>query len=307
MGTSGGSFFPVRKYKKSTFEEIENKVVESGFYTQLNGKMAELLGNYNNRDIEQISKHLETIKNKLESEIEESIDLLYGGSIAKSTYVEGLSDVDMLVQLNRSDLIKKKPEEVLIYFKEKLKERFPKSDIKVGDLAVTIKFKGSNIEIQLLPSIKTKTGFRIANQETKEWSNIIKPKKFANALTEINKNNNRRVIPIIKLFKPINEKAPKDIKMSGYHVEALAVDIFKDYTGPKTYSKMLVHFCEKAQNRVLKPIGEITGQSEFIDSKLGQANSKARKRLSAYLERITRKMKLATSNFSIENWVELLE
>ena len=112
---------------------------------------------------------------------------------------------------------------------------------------------------------------------------------------------------MIKLFKPINEKAPKDIKMSGYHIEALATEIFKDYSGQKTYSNMLTYFCQKAKDRVLKPIGEVTGQSDTIDSKFGVVNSTLRKRLSSFLERISMKMNLATKNSSIDDWVQLLE
>jgi len=307
MGT-GQSRFPFKEYKKPNFEEVEKIATKSGFYSGLNGKMGDLLSNYNNRDIEQIQKHLDAIKKKLESEIEgKGLDLLFGGSIAKHTYVDGLSDLDMLVKLNRSDLAKLRPEEVLKYFKEKLEERFPKSEVKMGDLAVSVLFKSTGLEIQLLPSVKTATGFRIADPETKNWSKVIKPFKFANELTEVNQNNNKNVVPIIKLFKPINEKAPQDIKMSGYHTEALAIDIFKDYSGEKTYSKMLTYFCQKAQKRVLKPIGEITGQSEYIDSKFGTANSILRKKLSSYLERITMKMKLATSNSSIDDWRQILE
>ncbi len=306
MGT-GQPHFPFKEYKKHSQDEIVRKTIESGFFTSLNGKMEELLRDYNTRDKEQIGKHLETILQKLESEIEGFLDLTYGGSLAKYTYINGLSDIDLLVKLNRSDLAQKKPEEVLSYFKEKLEERFPRSDVRVGDLAVTVKFKSSDLEIQLLPSIKTATGFRIADPETKSWSRVIKPFKFAEELTEVNQKNNGRVVPIIKLFKPINEKAPKDIKMTGYHIEALATEIFKDYSEQKTYSKMLLYFCQKAKDRVLTPIGEITGQSEFIDTKFGVANSNIRKKLSSYLERISMKMKLATSNSSIDDWVQLLE
>ena len=296
-----------KKFNPNTYKTLDEfKETDSGFYTEINEKMDELLQNYNSRDIEQIKTHLETIKKKLDAEIDGSVDLLYGGSIKKYTYVEGLSDIDMLVILNRTELLNKKPEEILNYLVEKLKERLPKTDITIGNLAITVKFS-SDIEIQLLPSIKTKTGFRIMNPETKNWSNVLKPDKFATNLTEVNKKNNGKVIPMIKLFKQINEKTPKTPKMSGYHIEALAIDIFKDYIGPKTHSKMLLHFCQNAQKRVLTPMGEITGQSEYLDSKLGDVNSINRKKLSSYLERLSRKMEHAISTSSIDKWVQLFE
>ena len=83
----------------------------------------------------------------------------------KRTYVNGLSDNDVLVFLNKSELKGKKPNEVPDYFAEKLRQRLPNSEIKEGHLAVTVKFKNSNTEIQLLPAIKTKNGMRIADHE----------------------------------------------------------------------------------------------------------------------------------------------
>ena len=82
MGT-GQPIFPFKEYKKPSLDDVEKIATESGFYTNLNGKMAELLSNFNNRDREQIRKHLTAIHQKLESEIEGGLDLEFGGSIAK--------------------------------------------------------------------------------------------------------------------------------------------------------------------------------------------------------------------------------
>lgn len=297
-----------KKYDPNKYKKLDEfKEAEPGFYTEVQEKLEEFLKNYNSRDKEKIKTHLETIVKALEKEIDGSLNLLFGGSVKKYTYVDGLSDIDMLVFLNNSDLNNKSPKEVLDYIKGRLEKRLPNSEVTIGDLAVTVKFKSSDIEIQLLPALKRKTGVKIASTKDNTWTKVVKPEKFVKNLTEVNKKNNGMVVPIIKLFKPINEKAPKQVKMSGYHIEALATDIFKDYSGPKTNPRMLLHFIRKAQIRVLKPIGEITGQSKYIDSKLGATNSQNRKKLSSYLGRVTRKMEHAISNSSVDELVRLFE
>lgn len=307
MGAGGYDRWDWEEYEKSNMEQSRKEQDRKSFSPELNELLSEKLSDYNTRDTDQINKHLETIIKALENEIEGTLKLLFGGSVTKFTYVNGLSDVDMLVILNKSDLAKKAPKEVLDYFKRRLEERLPESEISMGDLAVTVRFKSSNIEIQLLPGIRTKTGVKIIESELNRWSNVIKPRKFAEKLTEINQQNNNKVVPIIKLFKPINNKFPKDIRMSGYHIEALAIRIFENYEGKKTYSEMLRHFCNEAKSKVLHPIEEITGQSEYIDKKFGQRNSESRKKVSSHLQRLINKMDIATSSKSIGDWEDILE
>jgi len=307
MGSGGGDSWHWKDYEESSVEQSRKEQYRKIFSTELNELLSEKLSDYNTRDTEQINKHLETIIKALENEIEGTLNLLFGGSVTKFTFVNGLSDVDMLVILNRSDLAKKTPKEVLDYFKRRLEERLPESEITIGDLAVTVRFKSSNIEIQLLPAIRTKTGVKITDSGLNRWSNVIKPKIFAEKLTEINKQNNNKVVPIIKLFKPINDKFPENIRMSGYHIEALATRIFENYEGKKSYSEMLRHFCNEAKFKVLHPLEEVTGQSDYIDIKFGQRNSELRIKLSAYLNRLISKMDLATSSKAINDWEKILE
>ncbi len=307
MGAGGGDHWHWREYEENNIDQIRKEQERKSFYPELNDLLSEKLSDYNTRDTEQINQHLETIKKALEKEIEGTLDLLFGGSIKKFTYVNGLSDVDMLVILNQSELANKNPKDVLEYFKGRLEERLKSSEISIGNLAVTVRFKSTDIEIQLLPAVRTKTGVKIADVDLNRWSPIVKPQKFGEKLTEINNQNNGKVVPIIKLFKPINDKFSEDIRMSGYHVEALALKIFENYEGKKTYSEMLRHFCEKAKSKVLSPIEEITGQSEQIDSKFGARNSELRKNLSSHLNRLVNKMDLATSSQSVEDWRNVLE
>ena len=60
---------------------------------------------------------------------------------------------------------------------------------------MTVTYK-DGIQLQLLPALRTPTGIRIADGE--QWSTVVRPKRFANKLTDINRSNNNLVVPVIK-------------------------------------------------------------------------------------------------------------
>jgi hypothetical protein len=303
MGSGGGGYYIPSKTLSQLEQERQDRVEKEKLEADVNKLIHEYFLDINDRDVEGISSHLTTIKNALEKDIEGFVDLKFGGSIIKSTYSTGISDVDMLVQINKSQLAKASPVEVLIHFKDQLQKRLPKTDVKIGKLAVTVRFSSGH-EIQLLPSIKTETGYRIPRPGENKWSNVIKPSKFAEKLTTTNKLNGNRVVPLIKLMKNINATLPKQRQLSGYHIESLAIDAFKNSTNtPKTYKGMIEYFCRHAQSAVLKPITDSTGQSVHVDTYLGTSNSADRLRASNTFKQLLKKMDQAKS---LDMWKEIL-
>ena len=69
---------------------------------EINRFLEELLKEFNNRDTEAIQRHLNEIEKALGREIDGIDSILFGGSISKKTFIEGISDVDALVFLNVS-------------------------------------------------------------------------------------------------------------------------------------------------------------------------------------------------------------
>lgn len=276
------------------------------YEAESNAFFQSLLADFNDRDIDAIQKHLDTIREALEKEdLLNIVSLLYGGSIKKHTYVDGISDVDVLVIFDKSELEGRTPDEILDYFRSRLQERLPFTEIVKGKLAVTVRFSDGH-EIQILPANKTATGIRIAHEEGERWSNVIKPDKFAEKLTSVNDNNNGGVVPVIKLFKALNSELSKDVKLSGYHIESLAIEAFENYEAPKTRKAMLMHLAEYASKAVLKPIEDSTGQSVHVDDYFGEANSIERQKTSAALKRISSRMKVADNEGSIEKWKDFM-
>ncbi len=306
MGGTGGEFLKDKEIKEMQKEirESEEKTTDEAFEVEVSAKINKLLANYNYRDTNAIKSHIDVIIKAIQKEIVGTFNIVFGGSYQKYTYVDGISDIDSLVLLNNSELINKSPKEVLEYFRAMLKERFPESKIEIGKIAITIHFTDGNI-IQLLPAVKSGEEFKISNSSGDNWSKI-KPRNFTDKLTETNKKNNDKMIPTIKVVKAINSYLPTRKQLTGYHIESLAIEVFKVYSGEKNIKKMLQHFFESAKDLVKSPIKDKSGQSVYVDEYLGRKNSNERKQISIILDRISRRMKNANSSASVEQWMEIL-
>ena len=124
---------------------------------------------------------------------------------------------------------------------------------------------------------------RIANPGSNQWSNVARPDGFARKLAKVNTARDGRVVPIIKLAKTADCFISRPSrKISGYHMESLAIDAFKDCQGPLDPKSMLIHLLEHSMDAVKNPITDSTGQSRYVDDKLGRADSGPRKRASTY-------------------------
>jgi hypothetical protein len=305
MGGTRG-FLKDKDIKKMQTEirEAEEKTTNEEFEVEVSAEINTLLADYNKRDPNAIKSHIDTIIEAIQKEIDGTCNIAFGGSYQKHTYVDGISDIDLLVFLNNSELINKSPNEVLEYFRAMLTERFPDSKIDVGKIAITVHFADKNI-IQLLPAVKSGDEFKISNSSGDTWSKI-KPRNFTDKLTEINKKNSDKMIPTIKIVKSINSYLPKSKQLTGYHIESLAIEAFKVYSGEKNIKKMLQHFFESAKGSVKSPIKDKSGQSVYVDEYLGRKDSIDRKQISIILDRISRRMKNANSSASVEQWMEIL-
>lgn len=303
MGGSGGGYF------RSDPEELVQKLRQSEARTagtEYEAKVADLLSSlltrFNNRDSEAVSRHLEEIKKALEKDIGGTIDLMYGGSVAKHTYVDGLSDIDSLVILDSCDLADQSPESVKEYFAGRLQERFPKTEVTKGQLAVTVRF--SDAEIQLLPAVNCQSNVKIADKTGREWAQI-RPRDFTDIMTKTNQQKGRKVVPVVKLAKGVIATLPEKQRISGYHAESLAVHIFRKYDGDLKPKAMLKHYFREASKLVRQPIRDRTGQSVHVDDYLGPSNSLERKIISDAFGRVSRRMSNADNAGSVDEWRKL--
>jgi hypothetical protein len=305
MGGSGSFFGRANPEKLAKqIRKAEEKSQDQQYISDVNHIITDMLGAANTRDAEMIQGHLDTIKAALSKDIVGTVDALFGGSVAKHTYVDGLSDIDTLILLDKSEIANKSPQEAKAYFFERLRERFPKTEITQGTLAITVKFK--DCEIQLLPALKHGDGYKIPDSNGKEWSRI-NPMQFASELSKVNRECGGKVIPTIKLAKSIISNLPEERRLSGYHVEALAIKVFNKYKGDLTPKAMVEHFFTKSADYVLTPIKDKTGQSIHVDDYLGRKESLERHIISSSIGRIARRMANANGARSVELWKNIFE
>lgn len=249
-----------------------------------NDQCEKFLARAKRRNAQKLTGRLESLCAILRKEGNHVVQTKFGGSVQKGTYVTGLSDVDVLLIVNESSLANQTPAKAKEHVRATIKGQLPKNPVQVGKLAVTVKY-ADGMEIQLLPAIRTRSGgVRIARPGARNWSNIAHPDGFADKLAKVNTARGGRVVPVIKLAKAVayNFIAQKNPKISGYHIESLAIDAFEGYQGKLDSKAMLNHLFKYSTEAALNPIVDSTGQSRYVDEYLGKANSKLRKRASGH-------------------------
>ena len=242
-----------------------------------------LLAQYTRKNAQTVTQRLESVCGFLRQE-GDVVQTMFGGSVKKGTYVTGLSDVDVLLIVNQSSLANQSPAKVIEYVRETIQHRLRQNTVSAGNLAVTVSYSDGT-EIQILPAIRTNTGgVRIAEFGSTKWSNVARPDDFARKLAKVSTARDGRVVPVIKLAKAMADCfiTRPSRKISGYHMESLAIDAIRDNQGPLDPKAMLVHLLGHSMDAVMSPIADSTGQSRYVDEYLGPADSNLRERASTY-------------------------
>jgi hypothetical protein len=306
-GSGGGGTFTNRSPQqlREIVRKAEEKASGSQFEATLSEFLGGLLGAFNDRDNEKVHGRLESLKKARERSITGTFDRLFGGSVAKHTYVDGLSDIDSIIIINETALEGKAPGVALSRMEEILARHLgDKVNISHGRMAVTVDYLDGMI-IQLLPAIRTADGqLRVPSSRREAWSKID-PVKFQEALTRRNEECGGKLIPTIKLAKAVNGQLPESQRLSGYHMESLAISAFRGYNGEKTTRAMLPHFFERASELVLSPIRDSTGQSIHVDEYMGPPTGEDRQIASHILGRLARRMRNASAAGSTAQWQSL--
>lgn len=305
MGSGGRGYFNSNpQHAMDALRKAQQSTTDEKYEAECNSFIIELLGSINDRDVSAISRHLDEIRAALGDDLEGTIDLRFGGSVAKHTFVDGLSDVDSLVLLDKCELAGLAPSEAKRYLVDRLRADHIGEAVHEGPLAVTVQYR--DIEVQLIPAVSCRGAVQIAAQSGTEWSRI-QPRQFARELSRANAAVGYKLVPTIKLAKAIIASLPERQQISGYHAEALAVRAFKGYKGPLDHRTMLRRFFEYATAQVRSSMKDTTGQSTQLDSYLGRSESLERKIISDTFARIGRQMTNADANGSVEQWRRLFE
>ncbi|GAF76681.1 unnamed protein product, partial [marine sediment metagenome] len=210
-GSGGGSNEPrTEQQTESSIKSAIRNTECADYEAAVSERLRDLLAEYNDRDIDTINNRLEQVKEVLADYMESSVFLRFGGSVSKHTYVDGISDVDCLCFLNRSKFAADSPQQLLKEFETLLRQVMGKSaDVERGAISIKLKYKDGP-ELQVLPALQTDTGVRIPAYEEDAWSQVVHPQRFAQALTDLNQKLSGKLVPAIKLIKPVmNNLEPK--------------------------------------------------------------------------------------------------
>ncbi|MCD0462369.1 CBASS oligonucleotide cyclase [Roseiconus lacunae] len=300
-GLGSGGLGPPDDFKKQI--EQARKEEQQRLDQDLTDLLRDLLMQFNNRDTELTRDRLDQALKCL-SEVIEIDAFLFGGSVAKHTYVDGLSDIDGLVTLKGDGKENGSPQDVLDAMHRQLAVNFSRegvASIEKGNMAVTINYNDGS-QVQLLPAIRSGDKVMITDSSGNKWKET-NPKEFKQTLTKQNQELNGFLVPAIKLAKSAIASLPPQQRLSGYHVESLAVDAAKSYSGEKNVKDLFVNLLDHASRRVLKPIRDVTGQSRTVDDSLGKADSLERKNCSQALASIARRLSSATT---VSQWKVIL-
>jgi hypothetical protein len=265
--------------------------------------LAQNLSKFNDRDRELTRERLDGIEAALGEHVE--LDrILFGGSVAKHTEVDGISDVDALVILDRNDLRGASAQKVKEAFLRAI-EGLPRAGIagiRHGQMAVTVAYD-DGMEIQLVPAVRRGKGIAVPSASSGGWTET-EPGAFRRQLTAANARLGGNLVPAIKLFKAVVSRFPQQKRLSGYHAEALAVDAARSYAGSTAAKDLLLHLLRHAAERVLRPIQDKTGQSRTLDGYLGTANSAERRNTALALDGMRRRLSTATT---VAEWRAVIE
>lgn len=300
MSGGGGRDYPSSEPARLR-SEVDADADRIQLDAQVNQLLTETLKTLNDRDTDKINRCLDEITEVLQDQVEEIDTLLLGGSVAKHTYADGLSDIDSLVVISGDT--DTTPEQLREQFAQALRSALGETakEVKVGDMAVTVEYQDGTL-IQLLPAMRDRSGFAISNPKGAGWKHI-EPKRFAERLTDVNRAMQGMAVPVVKLAKSAISALPEDQRLSGYHVEALAIAAFENYTGPKTAKDMLIHFFKSAGANVNRSIPDVTGQSSAVDDYLGAPGTSGRVRAASAIARIARSLESARS---VRDWNEIV-
>jgi hypothetical protein len=310
MGGSGGGYSTtppgeLGKRIQSIAQEASQAADRGTFDTDVASVIGDALAELNSRDPEKIRKHLDVLKSALEKDIDGTIDLLFGGSVSKRTYAEGLSDVDALVCIDRSELANADPDTVCRYLEEKVKDRLSRSEVERDGFAIRVVFSDSTV-VELVPIIRQGEKYLISNEKCTGWVEAH-PRAFSEKLTQVNQACGSKVVPVIKLAKRVLAGSmPDKVSLSGYHIESLAVAAFDGYVGPLTAKAMLVHLFSQMPTAIRSPARDPTGQSRYLDGYLGAEGSLDRLMTADAVDRVGRRMRRAESMCSVDEWCQIL-
>jgi len=157
-------------------------------------------------------------------------DHYLSGSYSRDTAIYPLDDVDVIFVIDPNKwksglffLYKPSPETVLTSFANAIRYRYPESSIYNQRRSVCLSLY--HLDIDVVPAIKDGDYIWIPDREVDEWIKSS-PNKHSENATTINRIQNGKFKPLVKLLKFWNSNLPSTAQLKSFAIETICVRLF---------------------------------------------------------------------------------
>lgn len=152
------------------------------------------------------------------------------GSYSRDTAIYPLDDVDVIFEIdpdkwNRGflSLYNPSPETVLDSFANAIRYRYPESSVYSQRRSVCLSL--NHLDIDVVPAIKDGDYIWIPDREADDWIKSS-PSKHSENATEVNRIQNGKFKPLVKLLKFWNGNLPNTAYLKSFAIETICIRLF---------------------------------------------------------------------------------
>lgn len=173
------------------------------------------------------------------------IDSYLSGSYARDTAIGPLEDVDIIFLINPSAWERPlfadypSPDTVLQSFARAVRYRYGSSSVRVQRRSICLQM--NHIDIDVVPAVDAGNGLiMIPDRDQDGWIRSG-PKIHADYSSQVNKSNDGRLKPTIKLLKHWNSQLPSTAYIKSFALETMATRLFEK-AQPSSFQQGLLAF-----------------------------------------------------------------
>ncbi|MGR3177479.1 MAG: nucleotide-binding domain-containing protein [Candidatus Anammoxibacter sp.] len=182
------------------------------------------------------------------------------GSFGRKTGINGISDLDMLYIMPKSkwDTYKDgKQLKLLQDTKSAILNRYPKTDIRVDRLIVTVTYTDFHVEVQ--PVFEQDDGsFKYPDTKNEGTWKITKSRLEMNAIAELDREKNSNLRRLCKMSRAWKNK--HGVGMGGLLVDTLAYNFLKS---TNEYDTKSFHYYDQLNRDFFKYLSELPKQDRY--------------------------------------------
>lgn len=176
------------------------------------------------------------------------IDAYLSGSYARDTALAPIDDVDIIVVVDPEGWPRSlwsetpEPDKILQSFARAIRRRYPNSSVSLQRRSVCLTL--NHLHIDVVPAIELdddRERIRIPDADSGEWI-ISAPRRHTAIATEINRKQQSRFKPTVKLLKHWNHQLPEKARLKSFAVETLAGTLFNNVKLPSLQEGLRLFF-----------------------------------------------------------------